>query len=635
MAHPHGGRAVAGRYTLMRELGRGGMGVVWEGYDTVLDRPVAVKEVLLPPHLSPAEHERQLTRTSREARTAARLNHPGIVAVYDVAEEDGRPWIIMELVRARGLDEVGSLPVRQVAHIGRQVLSALHVAHQAGIMHRDVKPSNILLTSEGRAVLTDFGIATVEGDVSLTQTGMVTGSPSFLPPERATGTPAGPWSDLWALGATLYAMLVGRAPFERQDAISTLGALLTEEADFSPVPPEMYEVLYGLMQREPAHRLTAEQADALLAEVSGDTVTMARRSGVHPSVLTASTPGTDAAAGRLPVGQFSTGQRLPGGNPQARLPDGPPQTGHSPVRQPTAPSHPVRGRGAGAAEPRRRRGPVAVVVALAVVLLGAGAAGWIMSAEDGQVAAEAAPAADEPSAASTADDEPAEKESEKPASPKPEPSPTRSSRPAAARPDLAVTEKDDWSIKHPEGWRAQALPGGAGVRWTRPDGDASMSVEVMRSIGDLESLWSNARADTARRSQIITQDWNPVTTAYGSGLDWRLTWRPREDGATGGDGDPGEVGEVGEIDDGGRADEADGNDEYGEDAEYGEGAEYGEDAGSQEESSARSYRETRRFIEVGDIAVVLTWVVPAEEGGASDGTMRSVFDSFQVWRRVT
>ncbi|MFD0890466.1 serine/threonine-protein kinase, partial [Streptosporangium algeriense] len=217
MTYPHSERVVAGRYRLLRELGRGGMGVVWEGHDILLDRPVAVKEVLLPPNLAPAEHERQLTRTSREARTAARLNHRNIVAVYDVAEQDGRPWIVMELVRARGLDEAGVLPVRQVAEIGRQVLSALKAAHEAGILHRDVKPSNILLDAEGRAVLTDFGIATVEGDTSLTQTGMVTGSPSFLPPERATNGDVGPWSDLWALGATLYAALLGHGPFERRD----------------------------------------------------------------------------------------------------------------------------------------------------------------------------------------------------------------------------------------------------------------------------------------------------------------------------------------------------------------------------------------------------------------------------------
>ncbi|GAA3422414.1 hypothetical protein GCM10018952_73580 [Streptosporangium vulgare] len=255
------------------------MGVVWEGYDTLLNRSVAVKEVLLPPNLSPAEHQVQLTRTSREARTAARLNHRGIVAIYDVAEQDGRPWIVMELVRARGLDEVGLLPVHQVADIGRQVLSALRAAHEAGILHRDVKPSNILLDAEGRAVLSDFGIAVIEGDTSLTQTGMVTGSPSFLPPERATGTDAGPWSDLWALGATLYAALVGHGPFERRDAISTLGALLTEEPDFGVVPLEMRAVLTGMLQREPAHRLTAQQADALLAEVVNDPSAAARRTG--------------------------------------------------------------------------------------------------------------------------------------------------------------------------------------------------------------------------------------------------------------------------------------------------------------------------------------------------------------------
>ncbi|WP_344864657.1 serine/threonine-protein kinase, partial [Planomonospora alba] len=297
---------IAGRYRLVRELGRGGMGVVWEGHDTVLDRPVAVKEVLLPPHLPPTEQERQLARTSREARTAARLNHHGIVAVYDVAEEDGRPWIIMELVRARGLDEVGVLPVRQVAAIGRQVLAALQAAHRAGIMHRDVKPSNILLAPDGRAVLTDFGIATVEGDASLTQTGMVTGSPSFLPPERAVGGEAGPWSDLWSLGATLYAMLTdGRGPFERRDAMATLGALLSEEVDLGRVHPAMREVLAGLLRRDPAHRLTAEQADVLLAGVSGEAPAPARRTAEGrpgPAAGHRAEPGTRPARTAGPPG---------------------------------------------------------------------------------------------------------------------------------------------------------------------------------------------------------------------------------------------------------------------------------------------------------------------------------------------
>ncbi|MEU0564930.1 serine/threonine-protein kinase [Nonomuraea sp. NPDC005983] len=264
-------RLIAQRYQLQRELGRGGMGVVWEGYDTLLNRPIAVKEVLLPPGVPPAEQERQLLRTAREARTAARLNHPSVVAVYDVVEEDGRPWIIMELVRHPSIEEVvattGALPVRQAADVGRQVLSALRAAHESGILHRDVKPSNILLTDDGRAVLTDFGIATAEGDPSLTKTGMVTGSPSFLAPERVRAAEAGPASDLWSLGATLFATLVGRSPFERGEPMATLNALLNEEPDYRRIPPIMHPILKGLLRKEAHERVTAEEADRLLSDI--------------------------------------------------------------------------------------------------------------------------------------------------------------------------------------------------------------------------------------------------------------------------------------------------------------------------------------------------------------------------------
>ncbi|MCG5219840.1 serine/threonine-protein kinase [Streptosporangium sp. KLBMP 9127] len=273
MVSPDGEQLIARRYRLLRKIGQGGMGVVWEGQDTLLNRLVAIKEVLLPPGLPPGDHERQLLRTTREARTAARLNNPSIVQIYDVAEQDGRPWIIMELVDALSLDEVveqqGAVPVRQLADLGRQVLSALRAAHEAGILHRDVKPSNILVTEEGRAVLTDFGIATAEGDSSLTQTGMVAGSPSFLAPERARGQDSGPASDLWSLGATLYAALTGRSPFERGDTMATLSALLTEEPNLSRIPPVMHPVLLGLLQRDPAERLNAQQADELLEHIIG------------------------------------------------------------------------------------------------------------------------------------------------------------------------------------------------------------------------------------------------------------------------------------------------------------------------------------------------------------------------------
>ncbi|WP_327090639.1 serine/threonine protein kinase [Nonomuraea sp. NBC_01738] len=263
---------IARRYQLLRELGRGGMGVVWEGRDTLLNRPIAVKEVLLPPGVPPADQERLLLRTAREARNAARLNHPSVVAIYDVVEEDGRPWIIMELVRAPSIEQVvastGALPVRQAADVGRQVLSALRAAHEAGILHRDVKPSNILLDDEGRAVLTDFGIAMAEGDSSLTSTGMVTGSPSFLAPERVRAAEAGPASDLWSLGATLFACMIGRSPFDRGDPMGTLSALLNEEPDYRRIPPALHPVLQGLLRKEPHERLGGEEADQLLAALA-------------------------------------------------------------------------------------------------------------------------------------------------------------------------------------------------------------------------------------------------------------------------------------------------------------------------------------------------------------------------------
>jgi eukaryotic-like serine/threonine-protein kinase len=262
---------VARRYRLLRELGRGGMGVVWEGHDTLLNRPIAIKEVLLPPGVPKADQERLLLRTTREARTAARLNHPGVVAVYDVVEEDGRPWIIMELVRAPSLEDVvvttGALPVKQAADVGRQVLSALRAAHAEGILHRDVKPANILLADDGRVVLTDFGIAVADGDPALTATGLVTGSPGFLAPERVRADEAGPASDLWSLGATLYAALTGRSPFERGEAMATLTALLNEEPDYRRIPPALHPVLKGLLRKEPQDRLGAEETDRLLGEI--------------------------------------------------------------------------------------------------------------------------------------------------------------------------------------------------------------------------------------------------------------------------------------------------------------------------------------------------------------------------------
>ncbi|HZN77242.1 MAG TPA: serine/threonine-protein kinase [Micromonosporaceae bacterium] len=268
---------VAGRYRLRHPLGRGGMGTVWLATDEVLHRDVAVKEMVPPPGLSTEERASLHRRSRREARAAARLNHPNVVRVYDIVDSGDAPWIVMEYVPARSLHEVirqdGPLSPARVATIGLAVLEALRAAHHAGVMHRDVKPGNVLLADNGRIVLTDFGLATVPDEATVTRVGLVLGSPSFIPPERARGEPGGPWSDMWSLGATLFAAVEGHAPFERASAMATLTALATE-----PVPPTrragpLHPVLEGLLHKDPAQRLGAADADRMLREVARGPVT--------------------------------------------------------------------------------------------------------------------------------------------------------------------------------------------------------------------------------------------------------------------------------------------------------------------------------------------------------------------------
>lgn len=261
---------LAQRYRLLTEVGRGGMGTVWHARDEVLGRDVAVKEVILPHGFSDEEREIQHKRTFREARTAARLSHPGVVTVYDVVEEDGRPWIVMELIRARSLHEQikrdGVLPPRRVAEIGRQMAGALRVAHEAGILHRDVKPSNVLV-SGSRTVLTDFGIARAQSDATLTQTGMLIGSPAYIAPERARGRAAVPASDMWSLGITMYAAVEGKSPFERPDAMASLVAVLTDEPEIAVNAGPLWPVIDGLLRKDPDERLGIDEVATMLDRV--------------------------------------------------------------------------------------------------------------------------------------------------------------------------------------------------------------------------------------------------------------------------------------------------------------------------------------------------------------------------------
>ena len=275
---PMTGRVIAGRYNLQHPIGRGAMGVVWRARDQLLDRDVAVKEVVISALIGADERRNAYQRTLREARTAARLSHRGVVAVYDVAEEDGRPWIVMELVPSQSLDQVlvveGRLPSARAGRIGQQLLSALAAAHTAGVLHRDVKPSNVLIatskTGDGwdeRAVLTDFGIAQFEGDPRLTQTGMVMGSPGFTAPERIRGSDATPASDLWSLGATIYAAVEGRGPYEqRGGAITTMSAIINEDAPIAPHAGQLAPVIAALLRRDPSTRPSASAAARMFAQ---------------------------------------------------------------------------------------------------------------------------------------------------------------------------------------------------------------------------------------------------------------------------------------------------------------------------------------------------------------------------------
>ncbi|WP_174529956.1 serine/threonine-protein kinase, partial [Micromonospora maritima] len=264
---------VADRYRLLSPLGQGGMGRVWKARDEVLHRDVAIKELVPPPGLTPEERREMRERSLREARAIARLNNVNVVRIFDVLRTDGDPWIVMEYVASKSLQDTiaedGPVSVAKAVEVGLGVLGALKAAHKAGIMHRDVKPGNVLLGEDGRVVLTDFGLATIPGDPNVTRTGMVLGSPAYISPERARDGTAGPEADLWSLGATLYAAVEGKSPFARPSAIATLAALATE-----PLPPPrnagpLKPVLQGLLRKDPDERITAEVAERMLRKAAG------------------------------------------------------------------------------------------------------------------------------------------------------------------------------------------------------------------------------------------------------------------------------------------------------------------------------------------------------------------------------
>jgi serine/threonine protein kinase len=246
------------------------MGTVWRAADTLLRRDVAIKEVILPPGLAPSDRDSMYERTMREARAAAALQHPAVVQVYDVVHENGRPWIVMELLDARSLADMviedGPVSPRVVAKIGIALLGALEVAHAHGVLHRDVKPANVLICADGRCVLTDFGVARMPTDVQLTTPGMVLGSPHFISPERAMGSDFGPPSDLFSLGVTLFTAVEGRPPFDKGDPIETMHAVVEDPPAPAVRAGSLTPVLMGLLEKDPARRMDVQTARTMLRQ---------------------------------------------------------------------------------------------------------------------------------------------------------------------------------------------------------------------------------------------------------------------------------------------------------------------------------------------------------------------------------
>ncbi|PZT77987.1 serine/threonine protein kinase [Streptomyces sp. AC1-42W] len=493
---------LAGRYRLAEVLGRGGMGKVWRAHDEVLHRTVAVKELTAGLYVSESDRTVLHARTQKEARAAARITHPGVVTVHDVVEYDNRPWIVMQYVDGPSLadraKESGEVEAREAARIGLHVLGALSAAHGAGVLHRDVKPGNVLLARDGRVLLTDFGIAAIEGDSTITRTGELVGSIDYLAPERVKGGDPGPASDLWSLGATLYTAVEGRSPFRRTSPISTMQAVVTEE----PPPPTragaLAPVITALLRKEPEDRPTAAETERMLLEAM---------EGRTPRAAQAYVPTQHMSEEMLRAAPDG----IPGGTaPLPRpVPAGPPASAPAP-------------RGG-----RTRWRTRLLVVALAALLGSAVSIGAVMYANRTEAAGTS-------TAGTSGGPAPQGTRTGKPADPGPTPTPTPSPTGSPSADPGAPNVPDGWrrvedpagfSVFLPEGWEREMngtnidySPDG-GVHYFRvsidpsPDYDNSYDHMV-----DMERQLSS-RLPEYRRVELNSNIYRDVPGAI-----WEFTW---------------------------------------------------------------------------------------------------------------
>ena len=417
---------IADRYQRLQPLGEGGMGRVWLGLDTKLNRMVALKEVGSAEGYTAADLGEVAPRALREARAAARLNHPNAVRVYDIIATEPAPWIVMEYVPSRSLYQVvaerGPLTPAVAARYGLDVLDALTAAHRVGVVHRDVKPSNVLITEADHAVLTDFGVATIIGDPAVTRSGVVIGSPSFMAPERVADQTVGPEADLWSLGATLYFAIAGHSPYQRASVLATLAALATEEPPYVPAAGPLWPALSGLLRRDPQQRLSVSAVRSILLRVS---VAMPVR--------------TRAAAPERPA-----------------APTAPPGTPSGPPTRPPA-ATPAR-------PPRRRR---RWWLALATLLVLGSLLAWLVPHDDGGGAV-ASPGTSAPGATPS---------TRLPAN-SPGPSASASAGPSALTLPAGwhrYTDRTGFSVAVPDGWVISRQ--GSIVYFSEPDGSRLLGID--------------------------------------------------------------------------------------------------------------------------------------------------------------
>ncbi|WP_031096489.1 serine/threonine-protein kinase [Streptomyces sp. NRRL S-15] len=500
MEHVQGtdaGTLLAGRYRLGDVLGRGGMGKVWRAEDEVLHRTVAVKELTAGLYVAEADRAVLHARTQKEARAAARITHPGVVTVHDVIEYDNRPWIVMQYVDGPSLadatKESGEIEPREAARIGLHVLSALRAAHDAGVLHRDVKPGNVLLARDGQVLLTDFGIAAIEGDSTITRTGELVGSIDYLAPERVRGGDPGPASDLWSLGATLYTAVEGSSPFRRTSPISTMQAVVTEE----PPPPlhggALAPVITALLRKDPADRPSAQETERMLLDAM---------EGRRPRAAQAHVP-TQRVSGDDLRDYCST----PDGS-TARLPQSQPQWQSPPPVVPYA------------SAPNARRGPGrwrTVLLVVAVAALIGGAAGLVAMKAEGGGATSGGSAGPAPSASGDRTDGPTERDDE----------PVSNEVPDGWK---RITAPEGFSLAVPEGW--ERLTGSGQIDYT-PDGGAHSLRISLDPQPDFDNSYAHMRS--------IEKDLSVRLPAYDrltleenvfrdrSGSRWEFTWVESKD----------------------------------------------------------------------------------------------------------